>query len=279
MAIYVTSDAHGHLRALDEALEQASLGADDELYVLGDMVDRGPDPVGVIKLIRSLPRAHVLMGNHERMLLDTLATSSGLDDFMWVLNGGHSTLKGLDALPRDEYVELVSWIEGLPLFEVVETEERPWILVHAGIDALEARGYLATAGVPCTEESGASAATPAQLRAMMEHQDPEELLWTRARFWGAPTGLVGADGTGPVVVAGHTPSILLAHFADRMEGEGADEDGLGCMVRVGATAATGHVADRIDIDCSAAAGAGQGRVGVMRLDDGAIWYATIRADE
>ena len=52
MAIYVTSDAHGHVRALDEALSKISLASDDTLYVLGDMIDRGPDPVGVIKLVR-----------------------------------------------------------------------------------------------------------------------------------------------------------------------------------------------------------------------------------
>lgn len=35
MAIYVTSDAHGHVRALDEALSKISLTSDDTLYVLG----------------------------------------------------------------------------------------------------------------------------------------------------------------------------------------------------------------------------------------------------
>ena len=52
MAVYVTSDAHGHVRALDEVLERVSLGASDELYVLGDLIDRGPDPLGVVSLVR-----------------------------------------------------------------------------------------------------------------------------------------------------------------------------------------------------------------------------------
>ena len=51
------------------------------------------------------------------------------------------------------------------------------------------------------------------------------------------------------------------------------------MVPVGACTATGGVADRIDIDCSAAAGAGQGRVGVRRLEDGAVFYAAIEPGE
>ena len=79
MAIYVTSDAHGHVRALDEALSKISLTSDDTLYVLGDMIDRGPDPVGVIKLVRSLPNARVLKGNHEQIMLDAIIGQDPLD--------------------------------------------------------------------------------------------------------------------------------------------------------------------------------------------------------
>ncbi len=73
MAVYVTSDAHGHVRALDEVLDQISLASDDVLYVLGDLIDRGPDPLGVILLVRSLPQARVLMGNHEQLMLHATA--------------------------------------------------------------------------------------------------------------------------------------------------------------------------------------------------------------
>lgn len=279
MAIFVTSDAHGHVRALDHALELASPSADDTIYVLGDMTDRGPDPLGVVKLVRSLPNAHVLMGNHERMLLDVLNETGDFDSFTWSLNGGLTTATGLDSLPHEEFIDTLDWIGSLPLFDIVHTDERTWILVHAGIDALEARAYLATAGVDVSDGAGAAAATEEVLRAMMEQQDPETLLWTRAEFWGEPTGLVGADGSGPVVVAGHTPSIYIAHYADLPDSDGVTAEGLGCIVHVGACEATGGVADRIDIDCSAAAGAGQGRVGIMRLDDGEMFYATIKSGE
>ncbi len=279
MAIYVTSDAHGHVRALDRALELAALGVDDELYVLGDMVDRGPDPIGVINLVRSIPGAHVLMGNHERMLLDVLTATGEIDGFVWAMNGGSTTAEGLDHLAPDTCRELVDWIGQLPLFEVVSCAGRSWILVHAGIDALEARGFLATAGVDVSDGAGAAKATEDELRAMMAHQDPETLLWTRAEFWGTPTGLVGTDGQGPVVIAGHTPSIYLDYYVDHAETSGATEEGLGRIVRVGASDETGGVPDRIDIDCSAAAGAGRGRVGVMRLDDGEVFYATIKSGE
>ena len=88
MAWYVTSDAHGHLRPLDRVLARISPGADDTVVVLGDMVDRGPDPLGVIKLVRSLPNARVLMGNHERMMLDALLSEGDLELDTWAMNGG-----------------------------------------------------------------------------------------------------------------------------------------------------------------------------------------------
>lgn len=279
MAIYAISDIHGHVRALDEALSMASPGDDDQIYVLGDMIDRGPEPVAVIRRIRALPNVHVLMGNHERMLLDVLLNTGEMDSFTWALNGGFATATGLDKLDRDEYAETIDWMAALPLFAVADTPTRRYILVHAGIDAMEARAYLATAGIDATGESGAAEATRDQLLDMLARQDPEVLLWTREEFWGVPTGLVGNDGTGPVVVAGHTPSIVLERYADETVGACTDEEGRGTVVPVGACAATGGVADRIDIDCSAAAGAPRGRVGMVRLDDGATWYAAIKDGE
>lgn len=279
MAIYVLSDVHGHKAALDEALGLASPGDSDAIYVLGDMVDRGPEPLGVIQLVRSLPNTHVLMGNHERMLVDILRETGDMDSFTWALNGGVATALGLDALDKDELAELVDWVEALPLFDVVDTATRRYILVHAGIDALEARAFLATAGIDVFDGRGAAEASREDLLNMLAHQDPETLLWTREEFWGCPTGLVGADGTGPVVVAGHTPSIVLARYAELKQDMCVDAEGRGCVVPVGACDDTGGVADRIDIDCSAAAGAPRGRVGIVRLDDGATWYASVKDGE
>lgn len=279
MAMYVTSDAHGHVRALDEALELAAPGNQDHIFVLGDMIDRGPSPIEVIKLVRGLPNVHVLMGNHEQMLLDTLRSSDEGDVFTWAFNGGSTTMAGLDALPHTEYLDVMDWLGHLPFFAITQTLERSWILVHAGIDTLAARGYLATAGIDTADGKGASSVSLEMLGDMMMEQSAEDLVWIREPFWRDPTGFVGVDGTGPVIVAGHTPSILLHHFADGMGNAGMTDEGYGCVVPVGASEETGGVPDRFDIDCSAAAGPGQGRVGVMRLDDGEIFYATIKSGE
>ena len=290
MATYVTSDAHGHLRALDRALELAQPGAGDTLYVLGDMVDRGPDPVGVLKLVRSLDNARVLMGNHERMLLDTVGHGDAADTLTWHMNGGFVTAEQLDALPEETYRDLMDWIAGLPLFAVTAVddlcasahagERRVHLLSHAGVDALALRGYLATAGYGGAVPDGGYTDVPLDVwSAAMASQDPEDLLWIRQEFWGEPTGLVGADGHGPVVIAGHTPSLLIGRYAGRMASRCIDEDDRALMVEVGACQDTGGVPDRLDIDCSAAVGWPHGRVGVMRLEDRRVWYADIEEGE
>ena len=148
MAIYVTSDAHGHVHALDEALSKISLTSDDTLYVLGDMIDRGPDPVGVIKLVRSLPNARVLKGNHEQIMLDAIIGQDPLDAETWDINGGWTTREQLNDMEFEAYEELVRWMAALPLYAVVETEERPYLLVHAGIEMKAARAfYLSMASI------------------------------------------------------------------------------------------------------------------------------------
>ena len=265
MAVYVTSDAHGHVRALDAALSQVSLADDDALFVLGDMVDRGPDPMGVVNLVRGLPNAHVLLGNHEMMMLEALASPDRDALELWALNGGFTTLEGITQLTAEETSELIDWARALPLYAIVSVGERDFVLVHAGVNPERAAGMYT--------------GTLESLDEMLRAQTVEDLVWIRGEFWGQPTGLINRQGKGPQVIAGHTPTVLLENFAYQPCEPMTDEEGRGKIVELGATWDTGGVPDRINIDCSAAAGAGQGRVGILRLDDGARFYAAIEEGE
>ena len=86
-------------------------------------------------------------------------------------------------------------------------------------------------------------------------------------------------GKGPIVIAGHTPTPYLNRLCDELDGPVRDENGNARMLKIGADESTGGVADRWDIDAGAAGGAGFGRVGIMRLDDGAEFYEDIAPDE
>ena len=61
--IYVVSDIHGQYEKLVKLLEVINLNSTDELYILGDIIDRGPEIVKVVDLVMSTPiiQKHILM--------------------------------------------------------------------------------------------------------------------------------------------------------------------------------------------------------------------------
>jgi len=65
------SDIHGCARTFQALLDKIQLSTNDQLYLLGDYIDRGPDSKGVIDTILGLInagyRVQTLMGNHEKM--------------------------------------------------------------------------------------------------------------------------------------------------------------------------------------------------------------------
>lgn len=71
---YAISDIHGCPKTLRLALQEVNFSHEDELFLLGDYIDRGPDSQGVINFIWELEakghRVVCLRGNHEQMLLD-----------------------------------------------------------------------------------------------------------------------------------------------------------------------------------------------------------------
>ena len=259
MATYVFSDVHGHAAPLDRILARISPTSSDELFCLGDLVDRGPDPIGCISICRDLERCHVLMGNHERMLLQCVVADDDIGWINWYANGGNQTAKSLGELEPEETEELVTWISRLPLFAHTKVAGRDYILVHAGI---RPGAYPTPADGVWTDE---------QLDALLNAQTEDDLLWIRSEFLERPTGLVDAYGRGPVVVAGHTPTLLASQLADVCD-RSPEYAGQLRIVRLGACEATGGVADRIAIDTGAGSAPGLGCVSVLRLDDGEEFY-------
>lgn len=97
-------DIHGCARALATLLAAIAPRSDDQLVILGDYIDRGPDTRGVVEQLLALGpqcRLVVLLGNHEQMLLQSLAAPSLRPQ--WLRYGGRETLDSyggsLEALP------------------------------------------------------------------------------------------------------------------------------------------------------------------------------------
>jgi serine/threonine protein phosphatase 1 len=92
---YVIGDIHGCLDEVERLLEFIQPGSDDTLCFLGDYIDRGPQPKGVVaRLIRldgEGPRCIFLKGNHEDMLLSYMGYPGHYGE-AFLFNGGESTM-------------------------------------------------------------------------------------------------------------------------------------------------------------------------------------------
>jgi len=68
----IIGDVHGCINELKSLIEKLQLEAEDKLYFIGDLIDKGPDSVGVVKLVRELSKRYpliLILGNHEEKFL------------------------------------------------------------------------------------------------------------------------------------------------------------------------------------------------------------------
>ncbi|MGF1460276.1 MAG: metallophosphoesterase family protein [Leptolyngbyaceae cyanobacterium] len=123
-------DVHGHYIGLRHLLDKIDLASGDQVYFVGDLIDRGPQSAKVVSYVREQGFPCVL-GNHEQLLLDAFAKTREATQTLqaWLYSGGQSTLASYD-----QDVDLLSahmeWFRSLPLY--IDLDDI-W-LVHAGLD-------------------------------------------------------------------------------------------------------------------------------------------------
>jgi serine/threonine protein phosphatase 1 len=123
------SDIHGCLKTFYTLLLEIKFSKQDQLYLLGDYIDRGPDSKGVIDYIWQLQQAgytiFCLRGNHEQMLLDEINKTNS-----WY-NGEPMTLKSFGVDKNEDIpIKYIDWMRHLGYFLEVDD----YILVHAGLN-------------------------------------------------------------------------------------------------------------------------------------------------
>jgi serine/threonine protein phosphatase 1 len=176
--IYAIGDIHGRLELLERLLEELEPDLDrDRLVFMGDYIDRGPQPKGVvdylIRLQATAPPEQVvcLKGNHEAMFLDFL---EGREVALFLFNGGLATIQDYWGEDWEKLTRLVlppdheRFYRDLQLY--YETPE--YIFVHGGLRP----------GLPLAE------------------QTEDDLLWIRGEF------IASMEDFGRKVIFGHTPS-------------------------------------------------------------------------
>ena len=121
MAIYAIGDIQGCFNALRKLLDQIRFDpAQDLLWLVGDLVNRGPDSLAVLRYVKALgPAAVTVLGNHD---LHLLAVASGCAP-------GRTKDTFQDALAAPDRDELLDWLRHQRLFY----QEKEIALVHAGL--------------------------------------------------------------------------------------------------------------------------------------------------
>lgn len=153
---YVMSDLHGEYSKFLSMLEVIGFTDDDTLYVLGDIVDRGDEPVKLLKDLMVRPNVFPTMGNHDFFACDILKqlmteitedTTALAPELMnqvldWIQDGGTNTMVQFKELTPDERTALVDYISSFPLVEITEIEDRCFIMSHAGLGNFEKKKKL-----------------------------------------------------------------------------------------------------------------------------------------
>ncbi len=121
MALYLIGDLQGCYAPFQRLLETIDYSPSrDTLYCLGDLVNRGPDSLGVLRHLMALgTSAHCLLGNHD---LHLLAVAQGVRKAH-----RNDTLDGILSAPDRN--DLLQWLRQRPLAMQVQG----WLLVHAGV--------------------------------------------------------------------------------------------------------------------------------------------------
>jgi serine/threonine protein phosphatase 1 len=128
----VISDIHGCNKTLNVLLEKINLTPDDELYFLGDYIDRGPDSSGVLDTIIELTekkyKIFPLLGNHEYQALKAQKEydKRSFYYFMAKINKSSDLLNEKRKIKKKYNL----FLKDLPLFYELDK----FFIVHAGFD-------------------------------------------------------------------------------------------------------------------------------------------------
>ena len=135
-------DVHGWCERLDSVIAQT----DDELVLLGDLIDRGPQVPEVLDRVHDLcdsGRARCLLGNHEWMLARVLGRGDADPNYeafaAWVGGwGGAAVMAAYGARTPGELKRRLGrhwpWLGELPWVLEGAVGARRWTAVHAGLD-------------------------------------------------------------------------------------------------------------------------------------------------
>ena len=239
---YVMSDIHGQYQMYCMMLRKIGFSDEDQLYVIGDAVDRGPEPVRLLLDIMGRRNVTFLIGNHEHMMIRTIKEGDPDDMYTWMLNGGGRTLEQFEVLDEVSRKKLIEWLCGCPLvIPELEVGDRKYYLAHACHTLYPEKNVL------LYRDAG------------LENID--QVVWSREYMspdryrQGYKFCRLYAQYPGTALVMGHTPVQKCSY--GNTAGNGFGRISRSCR---------GHL---INIDCGCSSGK---TLGCMRLEDEKEYY-------
>ena len=147
---YLMSDLHGQYDKYMTRLEKIRFTDRDDLYVLGDVVDRGPEPMRILRDMSLRINVFPILGNHDwtaRIILSRLnekiteenAESGITKEFLdavrlWLTDGGDTTLKDFKRLSPDAREDILDYLGEFSPCEELTVNGVRYVLVHAGLN-------------------------------------------------------------------------------------------------------------------------------------------------
>lgn len=144
---YVISNPHGSYTQFVRLLEVINFSKDDVMFILGDIVDYGSEPMDLLCDLSFRENIWAISGEHDRLAYRML---KGFDDMLknggtpdadyiaemteWMTKGGKSTLDTFRTLENEMREGVLEYLEDLPSYEMMEAGGKEWLLVHSGVD-------------------------------------------------------------------------------------------------------------------------------------------------
>ena len=231
---YIISDIHGCYDEYIELLKKINLKDSDEVYILGDVVDRGPSPIKVLQDMMMRVNVFPIIGNHDFIALimlkklnvqiteenaETHLTDDDLKDYMqWLKEGGKTTVEEFLKLDEEEKEEIIEYLEEFSAYHEIDMNGKRYILVHAALNNFEEDKEL-------------------------DEYSLHDILFSRMDY----SKRYFADEN-TYIITGHTPTTLIREDGEQLVYE-----------------ENGHIA----IDCGCVFG---GKLAAYCLDTGEVYY-------
>ena len=133
--VYVCSDLHGQYELYKDMLSQVKKG--EKLYILGDVIDRGPDGIKILEdIIEQGEKIELLVGNHELMMIQSLFMNREKEKNNWYRdsNGGKKTYDDFMKLSSEKQEKVKELLLKSTVHTEININDENLYLVHAKAD-------------------------------------------------------------------------------------------------------------------------------------------------